>query len=63
MWFLTCMDFGMAFQVMLTNKAFVAVVAAPLTVSKVSLHMRADVLLSAKEFPAAVVCAHVLVIL
>ena len=42
------MDLGVAFEVVASNKALVAVVTAELTIAKMCLDVRLDVLFSAK---------------
>ena len=63
MWLLPGMYLCMPFEIVLSHKSLVAMVAAPLTVAEVGLNMRTDILLASKQFVAAVICAHVSVIL
>lgn len=63
MWFLSSVNLGMTLQVMLPNEALIAVIAAPLPISKVSLHVRSNVFFAPKKLVASVVSAHVLVVI
>lgn len=60
---LPSMDLGMPFEVVLADETFLAVIATPLPVPKVSLYMRPDVFFSTKQFLATFVHAYVFVFL
>ena len=56
-WLAARVDLGVAFEVVASNKALVAVVAAELTIAKMCLDMRLDVFFAAELFVAVFVFA------
>ena len=56
------MNFGMSFEIVSTDKPFVAVVTLELSIVKVSLHVRFDVLFPAEALVAIVELANPLVV-
>ena len=56
------MDFGVTLEIVSSDKTLLAVVAAELSVTEMSLHMRLDVLFATKAFVAVFVLADPLLV-
>lgn len=61
-WFRACMDFGMPLEIVSTDESFVAVITLELSIVKVSLHVRFDVLFPTEALVAIVELANPLVV-
>ena len=61
-WFRACMNFGMPLEIVSTDEALVAVITLELSIVKVSLHVRFDVLFPAEALVAIVELANPLVV-
>jgi hypothetical protein len=61
-WFRACMNFGMPLEIVSTDEALVAVITLELSIVKVSLHVRFDVLFPAETLVAIVELANPLVV-